>query len=125
MKLNKKQIGLIAGLACAIVLIVLLLTMCGGNGDHQGVTTEPTQATADTTATEAATEEITEPSEETTEATEETEESTEETTEATTEATTAPTTGNTRPGYIWGLNYEVRCTYCGKTDWEAFNLSGD
>lgn len=34
-------------------------------------------------------------------------------------------TGNTRPGYIWGLNYEVRCTYCGKTDWEAFNLSGD
>ena len=32
MKLNKKQIGLIAGLACAIVLIVLLLTMCGGNG---------------------------------------------------------------------------------------------
>ena len=34
-------------------------------------------------------------------------------------------TGNTRPGYIWGLNYEVRCTYCGKTDWEAFDLSGD
>lgn len=85
MKLNKKLIGLIAGLACVIVLIVLMLTMCSGNGDHQEDLPQNPQATEDTTVT-------------TEEATEATTEATEETTEAT-EETTAPTTGgNSTPG---------------------------
>lgn len=108
MKVNKKQIGIIVGLICAIVLILVLLTMCNGSGygGHQGdtlpndasqeatsVATE--EPNVDTEATEST--EITDP----TEATEETSEATEETTEPT-EETTSPTTpstgGNTKPG---------------------------
>ena len=29
-------------------------------------------------------------------------------------------TGNTRPGMLWGLNWEVKCIYCGKTEWRRF-----
>ena len=29
-------------------------------------------------------------------------------------------TGNTRPGMLWGLNREVKCIYCGKTEWRRF-----
>ncbi len=102
MKLSKKQIGIIAGLACAILLIVLLLTMCNGSGygDHQG---EPTESSVPVESTAAPTE----ASEETTDATEETTEATEEPTEETeepTEPTTGSTGGNTRPGGTGGYN---------------------
>ena len=68
MKLSKKQIGLIAGLACAILLIVLLLTMCNGSGygDHQSESTEPSVPVESTAPVEESTEAL----EETTEATE-------------------------------------------------------
>jgi len=106
MKINKKQIGLIAGLVCAILLIVLLLTMCNGsgNGDHQGDPTDPIPSVENTTE---ATEESAEPSEEATEDTEATEESTEATEDATeesTQPTTGSTGGNTRPGGSSGYN---------------------
>jgi hypothetical protein len=29
-------------------------------------------------------------------------------------------TGNTRPGTLWGLNWEVKCIRCGKTQWRRF-----
>ena len=29
-------------------------------------------------------------------------------------------TGNTKPGILWGLNWEVKCIYCGKTEWRRF-----
>ena len=29
-------------------------------------------------------------------------------------------TGNTRPGMLWGLNWEVKCIYCGRTRWYFF-----
>ena len=29
-------------------------------------------------------------------------------------------TGNTKPGMLWGLNWEVKCIYCGKTEWRRF-----
>ena len=97
MNVNKKQIGWIAGLACVIVLIVLLLTMCNGsgNGGHQS---EPVQSEPSVETTAPVVEETTEATEETTEPTEETTEATEETTEAT-ESTTS---GNTTPGGTGG-----------------------
>lgn len=102
MKLNKKQIGLIAGLAAVILLIVLLLTMCngGGNGDRQGETTAPS-ASVETAAPTA--EGTSEPAEET-EPTEESTEATEETTEPTEETTEPTTGGNTKPGGTSGYN---------------------
>ena len=101
MKQNQKQIGWIAGLACAVLLIVLLLTMCSGNGDHQGEIPVPSQAPAETTA---ATEAAPEPTEESAEATEETTEAAEETTEATEETTEPTTGGNSTPGGTSGYN---------------------
>ena len=109
MKGNKKQIGLIAGLICVIVLILVLLTMCnvGGYGDQQG---DITQGDAPQAAPTMAEEEpapevtaVTEATAATTEATETTEEPTEEPTE-TTEATTPPAGGNTKPGGSGGYN---------------------
>jgi len=102
MKLSKKQIGLIAGLACAILLIVLLLTMCNGSGygDHQSESTEPSAPVESTAPVEESTEAL----DETTEATEESTEETEEPTEETTEPTTGSTGGNTRPGGTGGYN---------------------
>ena len=97
MKMNKKHIVWFAGLACVILLIVLMLTMCSGYGDHQSDLPQNSQVTEESTS---AAEVPQEASEETTEETEETE----ETTEAT-EETTAPTTGgNTRPGGTDGYN---------------------
>lgn len=29
-------------------------------------------------------------------------------------------TGNTRPGLLWGLNYEIRCIHCGQISWAIF-----
>ena len=101
MKVNRKQIGWIAGLACAVLLIVLLLTMCSGNGGHQEEPVEPSQAATETTE---ATEATTEATEEITEATEETTEATEETTEPTEESTEPTTGGNTKPGGTSGYN---------------------
>lgn len=97
MKLNKKSIGLIVGLICVILVVVLLLTMCNG-GSGEPDPTEPTQPTEVAQATEVReTEEATEPSEAT--------EPVEETTEPTEEATEPPTSsgsGSTRPGGTTG-----------------------
>jgi hypothetical protein len=94
MKLNKKQVGLIAGVVCVILLIILLLTMCNGGSPAPS---QPTDAT--TVATEEAVPNTEAPEETTVPPTEET---TEETT-GETEAETEPTTGgNTRPGGTGG-----------------------
>ena len=29
-------------------------------------------------------------------------------------------TGNTRPGMLWGLNWEVQCINCGRTEWRIW-----
>ena len=29
-------------------------------------------------------------------------------------------TGNTRPGKLWGLNWEVKCQFCGRTGWRIW-----
>lgn len=96
MKISKKQVMLLAGLACVVLLLLLLMNMCG-HGETQ-TPTEPTEPAVTTEVTEQ-TEATAEQTEEATEATEETTEATEETTEA-----TEPTTGNTRPGGTSGYN---------------------
>lgn len=98
MKWNKKQAGLIAGVVCVILLIILLLTMCKDSGDKM----EPAPS-SEATTTIAQTQPEAETTEaETTEATEETTEAPEETTEATEETTKPTTGGNTRPGGTGG-----------------------
>lgn len=97
MKMNKKQAGLIAGLVCVVLLLLLLLSMCGR--EEEVTPTEP----APSTEVVETTEETTVPTEETAEATEEATEATEETTEPTEEAT-EPTTGNTSPGGTGGYD---------------------
>ena len=94
MKLNKTQIGLIAGVVCVILLTILLLSMCNGSAPEAPAPTVQTTEAMETTvpATEAAVE--------TTEAA--TEETIEETTEATEETTEPTTGGNTRPGGTGG-----------------------
>lgn len=115
MKINKKQAGIIAGVACVIILILLLLTMCNGSGDgsKQDVSTQPVETTATTGET-------TQPSEETTEATEETEEATEETTEATEEATepsdSSSSGGSTKPGGTGGFDTNYDDSYYDNDD---------
>ena len=81
MKWNKKQVGLVAGVVCVILLLVLMLTMCTGEKE----TVAPVTTTEAPETTQPVTEvvEKSEATEETTEATEETTEATEETTEAT------------------------------------------
>lgn len=98
MKMNKKMAALIAGLACVVLLLVLLLSMC--LGEEAPAPTAPTES-APVAETTQQTEATTEQTEETTEATEETTEATEETTEAT--EPTEPS-GNTRPGGTGGYN---------------------
>lgn len=97
MKLNKKQVGLIAGVVCVILLTILLLTMCNGGSPETSVAT--TAASETTVVTTETVEEITEPS------TEETTEETTETTEETTEATEPATGGNS--GSSTGSNTTV------------------
>ena len=84
MKLNKKQVGLIAGVVCVILLTILLLSMCNGSSQEEpavSVTTEASEATVPATGASV----------ETTEAsTGETEEATEETTEPTTGGSSKP-----------------------------------
>ena len=29
-------------------------------------------------------------------------------------------TGKTRPGKLWGPNWEVRCQFCGRTEWRIW-----
>lgn len=88
MKNNKKLIGLIAGLVCLAILMVLLLVKCGG-------ATDPATTTAGTTAQTTTTAADTTASAETTDATEASTEATEETTEAT-------SGGNSTPGGTGG-----------------------
>ena len=93
MKNNKKLIGLIAGLVCLVLCVILLLATCGGRETQPAdpsVTEQSTQAP--TEATEEPTEEATEPTEETTEPTEEA-----------TEPTTSSSGGSTRPGGTGGF----------------------
>ena len=98
MKMNKKQVVLIAGLVC-VVLLGLLLTIGGKETPAAPVETETAAQATEVVATEE-TEAVTE---ETTEATEESTEATEEATEPT-EEETKPTTGNTTPGGTGGYN---------------------
>lgn len=97
MKNNKLNIGLVAGLA-AVVILILLLTMCTGPKEEASLAL-PTETAAETTAAPTeepeATEETTAPTEETTEPTEETTEPTEETTEPT---TSSGSDGSSTPG---------------------------
>lgn len=92
MKNNKLNMVWIAGLA-ALVILILLLTMCTGSKENE-VETQPTetaeQQLASPVETSEPTAQTTAPSEETTAPTEETTEPTEETTE--------PTTGNNNSG---------------------------
>ena len=94
MKLNKKQVGLIAGVVCVILLTILLLSMCNNGGQEEAapatVATEPSETTVPTT--EAAVETTEAPAEETVE----------ETTEATEEATESTTGGSSTPGGTGG-----------------------
>lgn len=101
MKNNKLNIGLVAGLA-AVVILILLLTMCTGPKEAEPPATLPTETAAETTAAPT---EATEETEETTVPTEETTAPTEETTEPTEEAT-EPTTsgGSSTPGGSGGYN---------------------
>ena len=102
MKNFNKRIGLVIGLACVVLCVLFLLTMCNG-GDRMDSPEEVVQATetvpvtepADTTeATEAPTEE---PTEESTEPTEETEPEEEE------ETTPTTPSGSTTPGGTGGF----------------------
>lgn len=94
MKWNKKQAGLIAGVVCVILLIILLLSMCRG-GDGQSGPTQPVETSSNAVET-------TLEAEETVPVTESIPETTEETTEATEEATEPATGGSTRPGGTGG-----------------------
>ena len=102
MKNFNKRIGLVIGLACVVLCVLFLLTMCNG-GDRTDSPEEVVQATetvpvtepADTTeVTEAPTEE---PTEESTEPTEETEPEEEE------ETTPTTPSGSTTPGGTGGF----------------------
>lgn len=95
MKINKKSIALIAGLICLILVVVLLLTMCGGK-TAESDPTDPTDVTVPTEQVVDATEEATEPEEEETEPMEDATEPEEE--------TTPTTSGNSRPGGTSGYN---------------------
>ena len=94
MKLNKKQVGLIVGVVCVILLTILLLSMCNGSTPEAPAPTVQTTEVLETTVP------TTEATVETTEAA--TEETTEETTEATEESTEPTTGGSTRPGGTGG-----------------------
>lgn len=92
MKINKKQILLIAGLVLLVLAIILLLTMCGGN-QEEPQPSEPVQS-------EQSTESTSEP----TDSTEETEETdpTEETEEEEEDGNNNTSGGNSRPGGTGG-----------------------
>lgn len=107
MKNNKLNKVWIAGLA-ALVILILLLTMCTGpkekTAETQPTETEaqllaaPTEKNEPAAQTTAPTEETTQPTEETTEPTEETTEPTEETTEPTTSGSNNSGSDNTGSG---------------------------
>ena len=96
MKINKKQAGLIAGLVCLFMVILLLFSMCGRQEDDFQAAPKDPSVTADAPAEETAA-----PAEET-----EAKDSTEETEETDpTEETTGTTTGgNSTPGGAGGYN---------------------
>lgn len=96
MKDKKKLIGLIAGLVCLVLCVVIMFTQCGGGGST-GTVPSTTDSTEETTVETKVTTEATEESmEETTEETTEPEETTGENTEPeeTTKATSPSYSGS-------------------------------
>lgn len=71
MKNKKKLIGLVIGLACVVLCVVLLLTTCNGDRSSTDNTDESTQPATEVSAAEAPEASETEPTEEETEPTEE------------------------------------------------------